>query len=187
MTRAALSGRVSEAMCGVTVTRGCAQNGCCGGSGSVRNTSSVAWPQLAVVQCRQQRVVVDQRAPSGIEQHRAARQPRQRGGIDQALGIRASAAAAAPGSRPRPAWPPDPQPLPADDPRRSVSAVRLQPDTWKFSAASVCAQARSERAEPQNRRRGGRRASGGATGRQHPVLPQDLVDPCPDGGAAHGR
>ena len=71
---AAVSGRVSEATWGVTVTRGCAQNGWRGGSGSSRKTSRVAWVEAALVERGEERGVVDQAAAAGVDQPGARRQ-----------------------------------------------------------------------------------------------------------------
>jgi hypothetical protein len=77
ITRAAEVARVSDAIWGVTVTLGWAQKGCSGGRGSVRKTSSVAWPTCPLSRAASKRVVVDQGAAAGVYDDRALGQERE--------------------------------------------------------------------------------------------------------------
>jgi hypothetical protein len=190
----ALSGRVSDAICGVTVTLGCAPERMTGRQAvRSRKTSSVACARSGPASsAASKRVVVDQRTAAGIDDHRALRHPRHAGRRSAGFRWRPSAAAAEPGS---PTLPPEP----ASSPERScwqlTSGRRISfwracsiPERRKFSRGQRDSAAADPSAPRPRMPTVRSRASGG--GDRRPAMsrpgPADAC-PSPDGGASHGR
>ena len=138
-TGAAVEGRVSAAMWGVTMTRGWDQKACAGGSGSVWNTSSTASPTCprSSAASRSASTISVPRpglmrvAPRGSSASRAASSSPRVASVSGRSEIRISARASA---------------APRSDPASAVTSSTARPDadqpaTSKPSAASACATA----------------------------------------------